>query len=290
MAPLTIHSKLRMNSGYEIPILGYGVYQTPADVCEEVCSLALKAGYRHVDSAVAYRNEAPAAAAVLKAGISREDIFFTSKIQSKGLSYDHTKASVEESLKKTGLGYIDLMLIHAPYGGRENRKGAWKALLEAQDEGKIRSLGVSNYGVHHLNEMEEYIKELEQVRGQGKGGKIDVGQYELHPWCPRQDIVEWCQKRGIVLEAYSPLVRAQRLDEAVLKPLTKKYSKTGPQILMRWSLQKGFVPLPKSVTPSRIVENADVYDFELTEEEMKSLETGEYSPVCWDPTVAKLDQ
>lgn len=182
------------------------------------------------------------------------------------------------------------MLIHAPYGGRENRKGAWKALLEAQDEGKIRSLGVSNYGVHHLDEMEEYIKELEEERGQGKGGKIDVGQYELHPWCPRQDIVEWCQKRGIILEAYSPLVRAQRLDESILTPLTKKYGKTGPQILMRWSLQKGFVPLPKSVTPSRIVENADVYDFEFTDEEMKTLETGEYSPVCWDPTVAKIDQ
>ncbi|KAF4630484.1 hypothetical protein G7Y89_g7657 [Cudoniella acicularis] len=258
MAPLTINSKLRMNSGYEIPILGYGVYQTPADACEEVVSLALKAGYLHVDSAVVYRNEAPAAQALHKSGIPREDLFFTSKVYSKDLSYATAKTQIKETLKKTGFDYIDLMLIHAPYGGREARKGAWKALLEAQDEGKIRSLGVSNYGVHHLDEMEVYMKELEEERGKGKGGVIDVGQWELQPWCARPDIVEWCQKRDIVLEAYAPLVRGQRLDEPALQPLMKKYGKTFAQILMRWSLQKGFVPLPKSVTPSRIVENADV--------------------------------
>jgi len=192
-------------------------------------------------------------------------------------------------LKETGLDYIDLILIHAPYGGREARKGAWKALVEAHDEGKIRSLGISNYGVHHLDEMEVYIKELE-AEGKGKGGVISVGQWEIHPWLARSDIVEWCKKRGIVVEAYSPLVRGERLEEKVLKPLTNKYGKTAAQVLLRWSLQKGLVPLPKSVTPTRIEENADIYDFELTPEEMKSLETGEYSPVCWDPTISTLEQ
>ena len=182
------------------------------------------------------------------------------------------------------------MLLHAPYGGSAARKGAWKALVEAQEEGKIRSLGISNYGVHHLDELEVHIKELEAERGKGKGGVISVGQWELHPWLARPDVVEWCEKRGVVLEAYSPIVRGKRMAETVLQPLTKKYGKTGAQVLLRWSLQKGFVPLPKSVTLSRIEENADLYDFELTADEMKSLETGEYAPCAWDPTVSTLDQ
>lgn len=205
------------------------------------------------------------------------------------MSYENTLAQVEKTLKETGLTYIDLMLLHAPYGGRDARKGAWKALVEAHNEGKIRSIGVSNYGVHHLDEMEEYIQELEK-EGKGKGGVISVNQLEIHPWLPRNDIVEWCQKRGIVVEAYSPLVRGKRMEERVLQPLTKKYGKTAAQVLLRWSLQKGLVPLPKSVTPSRIGENANIFDFELTPEEMKTLEMDEYSPVCWDPTIAKLEQ
>ncbi|KUJ22980.1 aldo-keto reductase-like protein [Mollisia scopiformis] len=291
MAPITINSTVRMNSGFEIPLLGYGVYQTPADVCEDVTKLSFQAGYRHVDSAAAYRNEAPCGKAIRESGIPREKIFFTSKIPARSLSYENTKAQVEKTLKETGLDYIDLMLIHAPYGGRNARKGAWKGLVEAVEEGKIRSIGISNYGVQHLDEMEEYIQELEKERGgKGKGGVISVGQYELHPWLPRPDIVQWLQKREVVVEAYSPLVRGERMEEKVFEPLTKKHGKTAAQILMRWSLQKGFVPLPKSVTPSRIVENADVYDFELTPEEMKTLETTEYAPVCWDPTVAPLEQ
>jgi len=278
-----------MNSGYEIPLLGYGVYQTPANACEEVVRIAFKTGYRHVDSAAAYRNEAPCGKAIHKSGIKREDIFFTSKIPARTLNYENTKAQVEKTLKETSLTYIDLMLIHAPYGGREARKGAWKALVEAHNEGKIRSLGISNYGVQHLNEMEDYMKELEG-EGKGKGGIISVGQWEIHPWLARKDIVEWCQKRGIVVEAYAPLVRGERLEEKVLQPIMKKYRKTAAQVLLRWSLQKKLVPLPKSVTPSRIEENADLYDFELTPEEMKSLETDEYSPCCWDPTISSLEQ
>jgi diketogulonate reductase-like aldo/keto reductase len=182
------------------------------------------------------------------------------------------------------------MLIHAPYGGSAARKGAWKALVEAQEEGKIRSLGISNYGVHHLNELEIHMRELEEDRGKGKAGVISVGQWELHPWLARPDIVQWCRKRGIVLEAYSPLARGHRMNEPVLRPLMRKYGKTAAQIMLRWSLQKGFVPLPKSVTFSRIEENADIYDFELTAEDMRSLEIRDYAPTNWDPTVSPLDQ
>ncbi|TVY21881.1 putative oxidoreductase [Lachnellula arida] len=288
MAPLTINSVIRMKSGFDIPALGYGVYQTPEKECEDVVLQAFKAGYHHVDSAIVYKNEAPCGSAIQKSEFFREGIFFTSKIPTRTLSYDNTKSHIANTLKVTGLDYVDLMLIHAPYGGSEGRKGAWKALVEATEEGKIRSLGISNYGVHHLDELETHIKELEEERGKGKGGIISVGQWELHPWLPRPDIVGWCQKRGVVIEAYSPLVRGERLEDKLLQPLVKKYGKTPAQILVRWSLQRGFVPLPKSVTPSRIVENTDVYDFELTAEDMKSLETDEYSPCCWDPTKATL--
>lgn len=124
------------------------------------------------------------------------------------------------------------MLIHAPYGGKEGRLGAWRALVEAQKEtGKIRSIGVSNYGIPHLNELEEYIKN-------GGGGKISVGQYEIHPWCAREDIASWLKQRGVVVEAYSPLVQATRMNEPVLQALVKKHSKTPAQVLLRWSLQK----------------------------------------------------
>ena len=138
--------------------------------------------------------------------------------------------SIESSFSQTGLSYIDLYLIHAPYGGADARKGTWRALVEAQKAGKIRSLGVSNYGVHHLNELEQHMKEL--------GGTLDVGQWELHPWLTREDIVSWCRERNVIVEAYCPLVRGQRSEEEVLAKLAKKYGKTWSHVLLRWSLQK----------------------------------------------------
>lgn len=211
-------------------------------------------------------------------------------VPARTFSYENTKAQVARTLELTGLDYIDLMLLHAPFGGSAARKAAWKALVEAVEEGKVRSIGVSNYGVHHLDELETHIAELEVERGgKGKGGVISVGQWEIHPWCPRNDIGEWCAKRGIAVEAYSPLVRGKRWGEPVVKRVAEKYNVTEAQVLIRWSLQKGYIPLPKSVTPSRIQQNADVYGFELTPEEVKEVETDEYSPVGWDPNVSPLD-
>lgn len=129
------------------------------------------------------------------------------------------------------------VLLHAPYGGKEGRLGAWRALVEAQKSGKIRSIGVSNYGIHHLNELEEYINS-------GVGGQISVGQYEIHPWCTREDIVAWLKKRNVVVEAYSPLVQATRMKESILQRLAWKHNKSGAQILIRWSLQKVRQPIP----------------------------------------------
>ncbi|OCL07397.1 Aldo/keto reductase [Glonium stellatum] len=287
MTKFDINTKYRMNSGYEIPVLGYGVYQTPADIAEEVVAHGIKVGYRHIDSAVGYRNEETSVAGMLKSGIPRDQLFFTTKIPPGQLGYDNARKHVNDTLQKTGLDYVDLYLIHAPYGGRKGRLDAWKALVEAVEAGKVRSIGVSNYGVHHLEELEEYIKETDKNEGKGKGGVLSVNQVELHPWLARKDIVDWCKARGVILEAYSPIVRATRANDPLLVPLAKKYNKTTSQILLRWSLQMGFVPLPKSVTKSRIEENADIYDFELSEEDMKSLDTGVYEPCAWDPTTSR---
>ncbi len=206
------------------------------------------------------------------------------------LSYDGAKEQVAQTLAQTGLDYVDLMLLHAPYGGSEARKGAWLALVEAVEEGKVRSIGVSNYGVHHLDELETHIAELEAERGgSGKGGVLSVGQWEIHPWCAREDIVAWCTARGVAVEAYSPLVRGERWGEEALKSLAAAHGVGEAQILIRWSLQKGHVPLPKSATPARIHSNAEVYGFELSPAEVAKLQTTEYAPVCWDPTVSALD-
>ncbi|OQO14254.1 hypothetical protein B0A48_01130 [Cryoendolithus antarcticus] len=286
MSKLSIKSTLRLKSGYDIPVLGYGVYQTPAAEAQLVTTHAIKSGYRHVDSATVYRNEQPSAAGMLAAGIPRSELFFTSKVPPKDISYDAAKKCVHKSLEVTGLDYIDLYLLHAPYGGKEGRLGAWKALVEAVDAGKVRSIGVSNYGVHHLDELEKWQKEQKSEK---EAGLLSVNQIELHPWLARPDIVKWCQERDVVLEAYSPLVRATRNEDPLLKPLVRKHGKTPTQILLRWGLQKGFVILPKSVTPARIEENKELYDFELDAEDMKSLETGVYEPCAWDPTVAGLE-
>ncbi|KAH6892401.1 NADP-dependent oxidoreductase domain-containing protein [Thelonectria olida] len=290
---LTLQSTFKLNSGYFIPRLGFGVYQTPFEQAPEVCKKALEIGYRHIDSASAYRNQGHSAAGISAAGIPRSEVFFTTKVPKTKfpLSYDNTYKLVEIALEETKLEYLDLVLIHAPYGGPENRKGAWKALVELVEAGKVRSIGVSNYGVHHLDELEQYIKQLESERGgPGKGGVISVGQWEVHPWLTRPEIVKWCTDRNIAVEAYCPIVRGQRFGEPKIKALAEKYGKTEAQILLRWSLQRGLVPLVKSVTPSRILENAQLYDFELTEEEVEDVATKDYSPCAWDPTVEPLEK
>ncbi|KAL4723850.1 hypothetical protein ACLX1H_009495 [Fusarium chlamydosporum] len=290
---ITLSSTKKLNSGYQIPLLGYGVYQVPKDQATDLCKKTLETGYRHIDSASGYHNQGPSAAGIQASGIPRSEVFFTTKIFTRQfpLNYENAHKQVDIALDETKLDYLDLVLIHAPYGGPEGRKGAWKALVECVEAGKVRSLGVSNYGVQHLDELEAYIKELEKERGgEGKGGVISVGQWEVHPWMTRPDIVKWCQDRNIVVEAYCPIVRGQRFDDPKVKALADKYGKSPAQILLRWSLQRGYVPLVKSVTPSRVLENTQLYDFELTEEEVEDLATKDYSPCAWDPTVEPLDK
>ncbi|KAL1735512.1 NADP-dependent oxidoreductase domain-containing protein [Schizophyllum commune] len=272
---LSISSTVKLSTGYTMPLLGFGVYQNynaKPSVLE-----ALKAGYRHIDSAQVYKNEADVAEAVRESGIDRGSVFVTTKIVSKNHGYESTLKGVDESLAKMKFDYIDLFLIHDPLSGKEKRLQTYKALLEARAAGKIRTVGVSNYGVKHLEEIRAANYELPSVN-----------QIELHPLCQQKEIVEYCNQNNIVVQAYCPIIRGQ-MDNAVIQSVAKKHARDPAQILIRWSLQRGFVPLPKSETPSRIHSNAQVYDFELSDEDvaqLNSLDRGKDGAVSWNPVGA----
>ncbi|KAI0812271.1 NADP-dependent oxidoreductase domain-containing protein [Irpex lacteus] len=255
-----------------MPLLGLGVYKnytTTASVTE-----ALKAGYRHIDAAQAYRNEGHVGLALKESGLKREDVFITTKVISKHHGYEKTLRVVESSLESIGGGYIDLFLIHDPYAGTKLRLETYKALQDCRKEGKIRSVGVSNYGVKHLEEIREAGYETPAVN-----------QIELHPFCQQKPIVEYCRRNNIVVSAYSPLLQG-KMDHPVLQSIARKHNKDAAQILIRWSLQKGFVPLPKSATPARIRSNTQVYDFDLDQDDMErmdALDQGKDGAVTWNP-------
>ncbi|TEB30297.1 Aldo/keto reductase [Coprinellus micaceus] len=252
-----------------MPRLGFGVYQNYAT--KDSVLLALQAGYRHIDTAQAYKNEAHVADAVRESGLPREEVFITTKIISKFHGYEKTVKAVDGSLEKMQLDYIDLFLIHNPHAGPALRLETYRALLHYRTLGKIRSVGVSNYGVHHLEEIREAGLE-----------KPSVNQIELHPYCQQREIVEYCREKGMVVQAYCPVLRGQ-MEHPVFEELASKYGKDKAQILLRWSLQKGYVPLPKSATPSRIHSNANLYDFELTAEDIAELDALDEG---WNPVGA----
>ncbi|KAJ8454187.1 hypothetical protein ONZ45_g19400 [Pleurotus djamor] len=262
-------------AGYAMPLLGFGVYQNYS--AKPAVLEAFKAGYRHVDSAQVYRNEADVGAAVQESGIPRGDVFITSKVVSKNHGYEKALSGIDESLQKFGFDYIDLFLIHDPLSGSELRIATWKALLAARDAGKVRSVGVSNYSEKHIEEIRQAGLELPAVN-----------QVELHPFCQQKPIVEYCNKHNIVVQAYCPILRG-KMDDETIQSIAKKHDRDPAHILIRWSLQRGFVPLPKSATPSRIHSNANVYDFALDEEDMdklNGLDRGADGAISWNPVGA----
>ena len=263
---LTITSTLPLpKSEVKIPALGFGVYQSNPDVCVKSCLTALKKGYRHIDSAQFYANEAEVGEALRKSGLKRSEVFLTTKILSAAGSVEKSYQKCAKSVKlmdNSENGYVDLFLIHSPNSGAEKRKEMWLALEKIYAEGKAKAIGVSNFGIGHIEELKEYATTWPP----------HVNQIELHPWCQQRDCVKYCEKHGIVVEAYCPLVRNQKAHEETLVGISKKLGKTTGQVLIRWSLQKGFVPLPKSDTPSRIEGNADVYGWEISVEDMKRID------------------
>jgi diketogulonate reductase-like aldo/keto reductase len=262
MPQLSPTSTLKLPNNLTIPRLGFGVYQSPADVCVNSCLTALKNGYRHIDTAQFYANETQVGEAVKQSGIPRSEIFLTTKILSASGSVEKSYQKCVASVNKIDKdGYVDLFLIHSPNAGSKARKEMWLALEKLHAEGKAKSIGVSNFGIGHIKEMKEYATVWPP----------HANQIELHPWCQQTEIVHYCNENGIVIEAYCPLVRNYKANDPTLLGLAKKHGKTTAQVLVRWSLQKGWSTLPKSDNPERIKANADVFGFELDESDMKEL-------------------
>ncbi|KAJ5406205.1 hypothetical protein N7465_007489 [Penicillium sp. CMV-2018d] len=253
------------NSSVRIPRLGFGVYRSPTNQCVQSCLKALDAGYRHIDTAQFYANEAEVGEALRTTSVPRDQIFVTTKILSPAASVEATYDKLLASVHKIGGadGYVDLFLIHSSSSGSAGRKLLWQALEKLYAEGKTKSIGVSNFGVGHIEEMRSYAQVFPP----------HVNQIELHPWCQQRVINEYCQKNGIIVEAYSPIVRNYKANDPTLVEVAKKYGKSTQQVLIRYALQKGWVPLPKTDDPERIVANADVFSFDISVEDMAVLDS-----------------
>ncbi len=274
---MDIHTTKTLNNGVEIPVVGLGVFRSPpGKTTQKAIQLAFEDGYRHIDTAYIYGNEADVGKAVSRSGIPREEIFVTTKLWNADQGYDSTLKACQKSLRTMNLEYVDLYLIHWPVP--ELRLESWRAMEKLLDEGKCRSIGVSNYVVHHLEELLEHSRVVPAVN-----------QIELSPYNYRQrlDLLELCRITNIAIEAYSPLTKGWKLQDPGLKEIAGHYEKTPAQVLIRWALQKGFIVLPKSVNPGRIRENASVFDFAISGEDMEILDGfNEDLATGWDPTHA----
>jgi diketogulonate reductase-like aldo/keto reductase len=289
-----------------MPRIHLGVYMTSGRETSTAVTHALEAGYRGFDSAEWYANEKEAGSAIFKyissppsgrTKLERSDVWFTTKLKTNS-SYDATRKAIKESIRKCGLGYLDLYLLHSPYGGKSRRLECWRAVEDAIEEGEVRAGGVSNFGVKHVRfascrEAEIVIvltgplRQLQELLDAKPKIIPAVNQIEVHPFNTRSDITSFCREHDIVVEAYAPLARALRMRHPKIVELSKKYQCEPAQLMVRWSLQKGYVPLPKSVKKERIVSNAKVEGFDIEEKDMKVLDgLDEYLVTDWDPTDA----
>ncbi|MEB2493665.1 aldo/keto reductase [Peribacillus frigoritolerans] len=253
-----------LHNGVKMPWFGLGVFKVEeGPELVNAVKVAIKHGYRSIDTAAIYENEEGVGQGVREglkeAGISREDLFVTSKVWNADLGYESTIAAYEKSLQKLGLEYLDLYLIHWPVEGKY--KEAWRALETLYKEGKVKAIGVSNFQIHHLKDLMEDA----EVRPM-------VNQVECHPRLTQKEVQAFCKEQGIQLEAWSPLMQGELLDNEVLQAIATKHGKSVAQVILRWDLQNGIVTIPKSTKEHRIVENSTVFDFELTEEEMNQID------------------
>ncbi|MEK4352903.1 aldo/keto reductase [Paenibacillus sp. FSL R5-0475] len=248
-----------LNDGVTMPWLGLGVYQTKDG--EEVIhavKTAVELGYRSIDTAAGYNNEEGVGQAIRECGVARDELFITTKVRNPDQGYESTLKAFEVSRRKLGLDYIDLYLIHWPVAGKYRE--TWKALIHLQKEGLIKSIGVSNFQIHHLKDIIEDTSVIPVVN-----------QVEFHPLLTQRELLKYANEQGIQLEAWSPLMQGN-LDLPLLKELAGKYDKTPAQIVLRWDLQQGVITIPKSVHADRIKENAGFFDFTLSDEDVKAIE------------------
>lgn len=256
---LTLNSTAKLNNGIQIPRLGLGVYQIPPGrTTINAVKYALKVGYKHIDTAKIYGNESDVGKALKDNDIKREDIFITTKVWNSDQGYDSTLRAFEASLKRLGLSYVDLYLIHWP--AQRKIIETWKAMVQLLKNGKVRTIGVSNYSI---NELKETMQNSDIIPA--------INQVEFHPFLYQKDLLEFCKNNIIQLEAYSPLTRGKRLDNLDVIKMGEKYNKTPAQILVRWSLQHDLVVIPKSSHTKRILENSQVFDFNIDQKDMELL-------------------
>lgn len=277
-----INSLMRLNNGVMIPCVGYGTFKTPADVAEQAVADAIEVGYRLIDTAAVYGNEEAVGKGIRDSGIDRHRLFVTSKLWNTERGYESTKKALDETLQKMQLDYLDLYLIHWPanqkqFGDRaaEINAETWRAMENAYHEGKIRALGLSNFMPHHVIDLMKTAKVAPAV-----------DQIEVHPGWPHAQEIKYLQAHNILVEAWGPLggQGAKVLTNPTMEKLAKKYGKTTAQISLRWILQQGVLPLPKSVHPDRMVENTKLFDFELSDEDMKTIsELPNLGGQCKDP-------
>ena len=256
-----------LSNGVEIPCIGYGTWQTPSgDIARDSVKAALDAGYRHIDTAFAYGNEADVGEGIKASGVARKDIFITTKHWITERGYEKTIATFEASLKNLGVDYLDLYLVHWPCvekvcpEWKEINAETWRGFEKMYKDGKLRALGVSNFEAKHLEALDEFATV-----------KPMVNQIEFHPGYTQYDNVKYCQNRGMLVQAWSPLGNGAVLKNEALGAMAAKYGKSVAQLCIRFALQCDVLPLPKSVTPSRIAENAQVFDFEIDKDDVKSL-------------------
>ena len=270
---LSIDTKVKLNNGIEMPVFGLGVYKADSGgEAEKAVKTALKYGYRLIDTAAAYGNEEDVGKGIKDGGVPREEIFVTTKLWNDDQGYEETKNAFDKSLNKLGLEYVDLYLIHWPVSGK--RLDSYKAMEKILDSGKTKSIGVSNFTIRHL---EELIKETKVVP--------TVNQVEFHSFLYQKELLEYCKNNNIRLEAYSPIARAKKFDNPVIKELSRKYSKTPAQIMIRWILQHEVIAIPKSTHEKRIKENADVFNFALEDEDIEKIDgINESLRIAWDPS------
>ncbi len=267
------------NDGRSIPQLGFGVWQTPNDVAIEAVETALKTGYRHVDTAAVYRNESGVGEGLRVSGVARADIFLTTKVWNDDQGYDETLRAMDASLSRLGTDYVDLYLIHWPSAYRGKFVETWKALIRLREEGKAKSIGVSNF-------EGDYIEQLIAATGVTPA----LNQIQLHPRFQQKAMRAKHEKLGVLTESWSPLGQGQLLEDSVIAEIAARHGKTPAQVIIRWHLDSGLIVIPKSATPSRIVENFDVFDFTLTDEDkaaIAALDTAD-GRIGSDPVTAKF--
>jgi 2,5-diketo-D-gluconate reductase A len=264
---MTTSPLLLLNDGRSIPQLGLGVYKVADAVAADTVRLALEAGYRHVDTAALYENERGVGQGIARSGLPREQVFVTTKVWNTDHGYDRTMRAFDESLGKLALDYVDLYLIHWPAPGQDRYVDTYRALERLRADGRARSIGVSNFHVHHLDRLL---------------GETDVtpalNQIELHPWLQQADLRAYDAAHGILTEAWSPLARGRAIGNPVLDAIGAKHGKSAAEVVIRWHIELGNVVIPKSVTPSRIRENLEVFDFALDAEDLaaiRSLDAGD---------------